>query len=234
MKERSGGTGWARIMLVLGAAASLSGNIGATALHSPPGGAYIAAALWPILLFGSIELIIRTRWGSDRVSLILRVLAGVLVGGMAGYVSYQHGVELLDSYEYDWAGAHLGPIAVDAVLAIATAALARIGHEREESERAPSERAAERSLAEWVASAPHERSAAERASDHQAIASTEPAIASTELDERARIERAIAELPDDASNRAIADRAEVEWCDRSRFAIARARKRRAEQIGEGA
>lgn len=116
-------------VLVLGIAASLAGNVQAISLEdsTPSAGAYISAIVWPLFLFGSIELLIHTPWMQVRRDALTKGATVILVAFVSLWESYWHLVHVLASYGYDSVGKHLGPLAVDAAMGLATLSLNRVG-----------------------------------------------------------------------------------------------------------
>jgi len=128
---RTPGRGWAYVGAVLGGAVSIAANVahsyvpppGAPAGWVPPGGSVIGAVFWPVALFVAIEILARTPWRPGRRWVALR-LGGLLpVAVVAAVVSYRHLAGLLAYYREDPLTATIGPLAVDGLMVMATAAL---------------------------------------------------------------------------------------------------------------
>jgi hypothetical protein len=122
----------ATIVLVGGIVASLAGNLQAINLgDAQPGiGAYVSAVLWPLFLFGAIEVMLHTPWVSSWRDGLTK-WAGLLgVAFVSFWISYWHMAHVLHSYGYDSVSSHAGPLAVDITMAMATLALNRVGQAR--------------------------------------------------------------------------------------------------------
>lgn len=119
-------------VLAAGIAASLAGNLQAINLsgRTPGIGAYISATWWPLALFGVIEIMLHTPWLRNWRDGWTKVVAVGLVGVMAAYISYFHLAHTLSAYGYDVASRYMGPLAIDAAMAMATLSLNRVGHAR--------------------------------------------------------------------------------------------------------
>ena len=122
----------ATTVLATGVLASLAGNLQAINLdNQAPGiGAHISAVFWPVILFGTVELLIHTPWMSNWRDRLTKGAVVILVAGVAAWVSYWHLANVLSHYGYDVASRYVGPLAVDAAMVLATLALNRIGHAR--------------------------------------------------------------------------------------------------------
>lgn len=129
------GQSWAYAAAILGGTISIIANI-AHSFVPPPGapdtwrpelGAVISSAIWPILLFFAVEVLARVKWfpgfwwGALRFGGMLSVAAGAFI------VSWQHMYSLLRHYGEGPLVSFLGPIAVDGLMVMATAALLVIG-----------------------------------------------------------------------------------------------------------
>lgn len=119
-------------VLAAGIAASLAGNLQAINLTSAtPGiGAYVSATWWPLALFGVIEIMLHTPWLRNWRDGLTKLVAVGLVGAMAAYISYFHLAHTLSAYGYDVPSRYMGPLAIDAAMAMATLSLNRVGHAR--------------------------------------------------------------------------------------------------------
>lgn len=124
--------GPATIALIGGIAASLAGNLQAINLgDSAPGvGAYVSALFWPVALFVAIEVMLRTPWLSNRRDNLTKWVGLAGVAGVALYVSYGHLLHVLGAYGYDSVSAHVGPLAIDGLMAMATLSMNRVGQSR--------------------------------------------------------------------------------------------------------
>jgi len=122
----------ATLVLTSGVAASLAGNLQAINLDSArPGiGQYISAIIWPLFLFGAIEVMLHTPWVKSWRDGLTKWAGLTSVAGVSLWVSYDHLVHVLTAYGYDTVSAHIGPLAIDLTMAMATMALNRIGQSR--------------------------------------------------------------------------------------------------------
>lgn len=128
---RSAGRGWAYLGAVLGGAVSLAANVahsyvpptGAPAGWTPEAGAVVSATFWPLAVFVAVEILIRVSWPTGRRWLVARFLGVLPVALVAAVVSYRHLSGLLTHYGEDPLTAIIGPVAVDGLMVMATAAL---------------------------------------------------------------------------------------------------------------
>jgi hypothetical protein len=116
---------------MLGGAVSIAANVAHSYVPpadappgwGPPSGAVLGAVFWPVALFVAIEILARTPWRPGWRWLALR-LGGLLpVAVVAAVVSYRHLAGLLAYYREDPLTATIGPLAVDGLMVMATAAL---------------------------------------------------------------------------------------------------------------
>jgi hypothetical protein len=119
-------------VLTLGISASIAGNLQAINLadRAPGIGAYLSAIFWPVTLFGVIEVLLHTPWLRNWRDDSTKVIAVGLAGAMAAYISYFHLAHTLSAYGYDVASRYMGPLAIDAAMAMATLSLNRVGQAR--------------------------------------------------------------------------------------------------------
>ncbi|MET8152585.1 helix-turn-helix domain-containing protein [Actinoplanes sp. NPDC049668] len=125
------GRGWAYIGAALGGSVSIAANVahsyvppaGAPAEWTPQTGAVIGSIFWPVALFVATEILARVAWPTGRRWTALRFLGLLPVALVAALVSYKHGSGLLTFYGEDVLTAHLGPLAVDGLMVMASAAL---------------------------------------------------------------------------------------------------------------
>lgn len=117
-----------------GILASLAMNLQAINLgqDSPGVGAYVSAVIWPSALFVAIEIMLHTPWLSSMRDGLTKWIGLSGVAAMSAWISYWHGVHVLQAYHYDAAGAHFGPIAVDLMMTMSALALNRVGRARRE------------------------------------------------------------------------------------------------------
>jgi hypothetical protein len=128
---RREGFGWAYVGVALGGTVSIAANVAHSfvpPLGAPPGwrpmnGAVLGAVFWPVALFVAIEILARTDWPAGVGWRLVR-LAGLLpVAIVAAVVSYRHLSGLIAYYGEDGLTATAGPLAVDGLMAVASAAL---------------------------------------------------------------------------------------------------------------
>lgn len=121
----------ASTVLVGGIIVSLWFNLKAISLEPNAGpGAYVSGILWPVFLLVSIELLIHTPWRKGWADTATKGGVLILVAGVAAWISYWHGVHVLDFWGYDEIGKRVGPVVPDAAMALATLALQRVGQAR--------------------------------------------------------------------------------------------------------
>lgn len=124
------GRAWAYLGAALGVALSITANI----LHSyvPPArsigwrphpGAIVFAGLWPVILLVAIEILARVTWREGWLYVALRFGGLVPLASVAALVSYRHLSGLLRFYGDDRLSAALGPLAIDGLMVMASAAL---------------------------------------------------------------------------------------------------------------
>jgi hypothetical protein len=126
-----GGRFWAYVGAVLGAGASVAANVahsfvppvGAGMAWRPPAGAVIGAMLWPIFLLVAVEILSRVDWPTGPVWICVRWIGLLPVACVAALVSYRHMSGLLTAWHEDYLTAMVGPLAVDGLMVMATAAL---------------------------------------------------------------------------------------------------------------
>jgi hypothetical protein len=129
--SQDGGRGWAYAGAVLGGAVSVAANVahsyvppaGAPPSWEPMLGAVLGAVFWPVALFVAIEILARTAWPDGLPWKIVR-LGGLLpVAVVAAVVSYRHLSGLISYYGEDDLTATVGPLAVDGLMIVASAAI---------------------------------------------------------------------------------------------------------------
>jgi hypothetical protein len=129
--QRVAGRGWGYAGAVLGGAVSIAANVAhsyvppadAPAAWRPAGGAVIGAVFWPVALFVAIEILARTPWRTGHRWVLVRFGGLLPVAVVAAVVSYRHLAGLLAYYREDALTATIGPLAVDGLMVMATAAL---------------------------------------------------------------------------------------------------------------
>jgi uncharacterized protein DUF2637/winged helix-turn-helix DNA-binding protein len=118
---------WAvRATVVLGVAASVAANV----LHAEGDVISQIISAWPPLaLLITVEIVprvpIAARWWS-----VLRILATVVIAAIAAWVSYWHMVGVALRYGETWDAAHLLPLSVDGLIAVASVCLIELGKTR--------------------------------------------------------------------------------------------------------
>jgi hypothetical protein len=130
-KPSVSGRGWAYIGAALGGTVSIAANVahsyvppvGASAAWSPQPGAVVGAIFWPVALFVVTEILARVVWPSGKGWMVVRFGGLLPVALVAALVSYKHLAGLLRFYGEDAVTAHLGPLAVDGLMVMATGAL---------------------------------------------------------------------------------------------------------------
>ncbi|MEV1075868.1 hypothetical protein [Micromonospora parva] len=95
---------------------------------SPEPGAVISAIVWPLFLFIAIEILARTPWPTGWGWNVLRWVGLPPVALVAAFVSYRHLSGLLDHYNEETLVVWFGPLAVDGLMLMATAALLATGN----------------------------------------------------------------------------------------------------------
>jgi hypothetical protein len=124
------GRTWAYLGAALGVALSITANI----LHSyvPPArspgwrphpGAIVFAGLWPVILLVAIEILARVTWRPGKLYVALRFGGLIPLATVAALVSYRHLSGLMRFYGEDRLSAALGPLAIDGLMVMASAAL---------------------------------------------------------------------------------------------------------------
>ncbi|GIJ52463.1 hypothetical protein Val02_93490 [Virgisporangium aliadipatigenens] len=125
------GRAWAYVGAVLGGAVSIAANVahsfvtpqGAPADWSPDSGAVVGAVVWPVFLFVAVEILARVSWPNGVSWRIVRWGGLLPVALVAALVSYRHLSGLLAHYGEEPLVVVLGPLAVDGLMIMATAAL---------------------------------------------------------------------------------------------------------------
>ena len=131
------GRRWAYTFTVLGGAVSIAANIAhsyvppqeAPATWTPQPGAVVGAIVWPVFLFGAVELLARVAWPDGLRWQLLRFGGMTPVAVVAALVSYRHLSGLLAFYGEEPIVCILGPLAVDGLMVMATGAIIATGHQ---------------------------------------------------------------------------------------------------------
>ena len=148
------GLGWARFGFGLGVIASTAANIAHSftpstelikrvneradltgqpvdwATWTPPAGTIISAAFWPIALVVSVEVISRVMWPAGWRWKVMRFGGVAVVAAVAAFISYKHLHGLIGSYGEDAWSAAVGPLAIDGLMLVCSAALLAIGQSK--------------------------------------------------------------------------------------------------------
>jgi hypothetical protein len=125
------GRAWGYLGALLGGLVSIGANTahsyvppaGAPASWRPPIGAVIGAVFWPIALFVAIEILARTAWPAGARWIAVRFVGLVPVATVAAIVSYNHLSGLLAHYGEDRLTVVIGPLAVDGLMVMSSAAV---------------------------------------------------------------------------------------------------------------
>jgi hypothetical protein len=86
-------------------------------------GGVVGAVFWPVALFVAIEILARTSWPSERRWLFVRWAGLLPVAVVAATVSYNHLSGLLAHYGEDRLTVLIGPLAVDGLMVMSSAAI---------------------------------------------------------------------------------------------------------------
>lgn len=129
------GRGWAYTGAIIGGLVSVAANVahsfippaGAPAGWHPEAGAVVGAIVWPVFLFIAVEILARVAWPTGSLWRLTRWAGLLPVALVAAFVSYRHLSGLLAHYGEDPLVQHLGPIAVDGLMVMATGALIATG-----------------------------------------------------------------------------------------------------------
>lgn len=95
---------------------------------SPHPGSVISALFWPLALFVASEIMARTQWPPGKRWVAVRYAGLLPVAAVAAYVSYQHLSKLLTYYGESEFTTRAGPLAIDGLMVISTAALVAESH----------------------------------------------------------------------------------------------------------
>lgn len=125
----------ARLVAWVGFAFGSVMSIAANVLHTwlpasdmPPGWApgiapQIGAAVWPIGLLISVEILSRVRWRPGFLYALARYGGAGTVAFGSGVISYGHLRELLLAWDYGHPGADVGPLVLDGLMVVSGFAL---------------------------------------------------------------------------------------------------------------
>jgi hypothetical protein len=202
------GRRWAYVALVLGVSASVAANVAHAWIgRVPTPGAVVASVLWPVLVLVAVELLSRTQWPTGWAWGLCRFGGVGLVGLVAALVSYRHMSGLLMAYGEDAVVVQLGPLAVDGLMVMATAAL--LAHSRLDGARSVLPAASTSTQPKPSTAPPRRSTTAQRPATVRPSSSRRPVVvglASSTVDERVdQVRRLIdaGELPVEPSAEAI-------------------------------
>lgn len=124
-KSEPTGRGWAYLGAVLGGALSIAANVEHSFIDNdnPPALQVVFSVAWPVLLFVGIEVLARVAFPKGLAYTLLRFVGVGGVALVAAIVSYKHMSGLFEHYGADAVTVTYGPIAIDGLLAICSAAL---------------------------------------------------------------------------------------------------------------
>lgn len=110
--------------------AALTGQTVDWSTWTPPIGTIISAAFWPIALVVSVEVISRVMWPAGWRWKVMRFGGVAIVAAVAAFISYKHLHGLISSYGEDpWSSA-VGPLAIDGLMVVCSAAMLAIGQNK--------------------------------------------------------------------------------------------------------
>jgi hypothetical protein len=120
---------------VFGSLMSVAANVLATWLPSddpaqtwPPSiAAQVGAAVWPIALLISVEVLSRVNWGTGAAWSLARYGGTGTVAIGAAIISYGHVRDVLDFWGYGTLAAHVGPLVIDGLMIVSGFALLALG-----------------------------------------------------------------------------------------------------------
>jgi hypothetical protein len=116
---------------VFGSVMSVAANVLHTwlpAARMPPGwtpgiAAQVGAAVWPIALLLSVEVLSRVPWRRGRLWSLARFGGAGTVALGSAVISYGHVQDVLAAWGYSTLAAHVGPLALDGLMVISGFAL---------------------------------------------------------------------------------------------------------------
>ncbi|HEX3778155.1 MAG TPA: hypothetical protein VHX38_00675 [Pseudonocardiaceae bacterium] len=123
------------VAFVFGSVMSIAANVLHTwlpAVHEPAGwnpglAPQIGAAVWPIGLLLSVEVLSRVHWHKGWAWFLARYLGAGTVALGSAVISYGHLRDVLTAWGYGHPGADVGPLVLDGLMVIAGFALLAIG-----------------------------------------------------------------------------------------------------------
>jgi hypothetical protein len=133
----------ARVGFVFGSVTSVAANVLAARIppvHAGPGwspnvAAEIGAAVWPLILLLSVEILARVRWPRLWQWALAKFGGAGTVALGSAVISYGHIRAVLASWNYTPTGAGVGPLVVDGLMVISGFALLALGHQPPASTR---------------------------------------------------------------------------------------------------
>ncbi|MDG4801757.1 hypothetical protein [Micromonospora sp. WMMD980] len=118
------GRGWAYFGAILGGALSVAANVAHSYIAGDPSWLKVVFSVaWPVLLFVGIEVLARVAFPKGAGYALLRFVGVGLVALVAAIVSYRHLSGLFAHYGEDAVTVVLGPVAIDGLLAVCSAAM---------------------------------------------------------------------------------------------------------------
>jgi uncharacterized membrane protein len=79
----------------------------------------VGAAVWPVALLLSVEVLSRTAWHSGWHWTVVRLGGSAVVALGSAVISYGHVRAVLLSWGYDSLGAGVGPLVIDGLMVLA-------------------------------------------------------------------------------------------------------------------
>lgn len=92
---------------------------GATHGWHPDVWTIVGAAVWPLALLGSIELLARVPWPENLLAKLIRYGAMTTVALFAFVISYQHIRSVLLAWHYNELSSDVGPLVIDGLMLLA-------------------------------------------------------------------------------------------------------------------
>ncbi len=92
----------------------------------------VGAAVWPIALLLSVEVLTRTTWRAGALWTIARLVSVFTVALGGAVISYGHLHEVLTAWRYPAAAAFVGPLVIDGLMLISGFALLSISKNRKD------------------------------------------------------------------------------------------------------
>ncbi|GIG03244.1 hypothetical protein [Catellatospora citrea] len=129
------GRGWAYAGTIIGGGLSIAANVmhsfippvNAAADWAPEPGAVVFSTFWPICLFIAVEVLARVVWPKGALYVAIRFGGLIPIAYVAFSVSYGHMSSLFKHWGEDEHTQMFGPIAIDGLMVIGSAALMVIG-----------------------------------------------------------------------------------------------------------